>query len=337
MPGTRCLCWTRWVVPGAFGMVSTPALPAEPVREAASAVAAATVNAATEGGPGFSLFALVGLGLLVVLLGWRWRMRALPQPQAPRSTLLPSGPQVGPTWVSQPASTRADIAVGRAMPGLPDAPDTGPASYAALPEAPAAAPARPEPPSPGLHPAAPEEAWADVLATDSLVDVEQQADFFLALGQDEAAKALLAEALEAAPTPRLHLKLADVLGRHGDREAWEALRLRTEARFNLAMPAWEASPGPDRGLEAHPLALARLVAIWPNPLRAASTLGKSLRRPPAGRPARQRFDLSAYRELMLLHAIACDVARQVAVTEVDIELPFDEERPDAAAAAPSAS
>lgn len=303
-------------------MVSASVASAEPARAGAAIVA-------TEGLPGVSLFALVGLGLLVVLLGWRWRTRRHPEDLAPRSTLVPSASSPPHVPSSQPASTRAEVVMARGAPGLPDAPDTGPASYAALPpppvaEVPGTMSTPPEPARSGR-----EDAWADVLATDSLVDVEQQADFFLALGQDEAAKGLLAEALDAAPTPRLHLKLADILSRHGDREAWEALRLRTEARFNLAMPAWEAHTGPDRGLEAHPLALARLVAIWPNPLRAASTLGKSLRRPAAGRPDRQRFDLSAYRELMLLHAIACDVARQIAVTEVDIELPVGDESPSA--------
>ncbi|MBB1161304.1 type IV pilus assembly protein FimV [Aquariibacter albus] len=332
MPSKALFNQIRWIASGCASVLGdTVHAGPEPIRSAASAGTQIAAAVQSQSRPGMSLFVLVGLGLLVVLLGWRWRMRFLPDPgrtlhlpvSARQRTALPS--------TSHQASTRADVARARLSQSALEAPDTGPASYAALPgEAELLAGRLRTQPEPALGPVTPtSEGWDELLATDSLVDVEQQADFFLALGQDEAAKGLLAEALDAAPTPRLHLKLADILSRHGDREAWEALRLRTEARFNLAMPAWEAHTGPDRGLEAHPLALARLVAIWPNPLRAASTLGKSLRRPAAGRPDRQRFDLSAYRELMLLHAIACDVARQIAVTEVDIELPVGDESPSA--------
>lgn len=333
MPGTRFLRRISWTLAAGF---CAGAQAAEPARSAASAVATAAVAAVSvELVPGVSLFVLVGLGLLIVLAGWRLRMRFIPNLPMPKASPAAPASSLGGTSQVLP-STRAEVVRARPLPGPLDPPDTGPASYAALPEGGgrplSADPVVAEEASlPEDFPVAEgSDAWAEVLATDSLVDVEQQADFFLAVGQDEAAKALLAEALDGAPTPRLHLKLADILSRHADREAWEALRLRTEARFNLAMPAWDALAGPDRGLEAHPLALARLVAIWPNPLRAAATLGKSLLRPAEGHPARQRFDLSAYRELMLLHAIACDVARQVAVTEVDIELPLSEDGPNPA-------
>jgi hypothetical protein len=163
------------------------------------------------------------------------------------------------------------------------------------------------------------------VSAEELIDLEQQAEFFVTLGQDDAAIALLDSHIETAGgvSPMPYLKLLDIHRRRGDRDAYEHARQRFNQRFNGYAPAWDATAAVSQPLEERADVVARLQAVWSTPPRAMGVLEQMLFRTTAGEAA---FDLDAYREVLFLHEIARDLAeRQPPVSSVDLELPIGPE------------
>lgn len=145
------------------------------------------------------------------------------------------------------------------------------------------------------------------VATEELFDVQQQADFFMSLGEYQQAvevlKSHLAESQEPSPLAYLDLlKLYHKLGRHDD---YERLRQDFNHLFNAGAPAFEHYSDEGRGLEHYGMALSRIQALWPEP-RVLDVIESSIFRENTD-PDAEVFDLEAYRELLLLHAIAKEV------------------------------
>ena len=161
------------------------------------------------------------------------------------------------------------------------------------------------------------------VAAEELMDLEQQAEFFVVLGQDEAAIELLASHLDSsgAASPLPYLKLLEIHRRRGEREASERIRERFNRRFNAYAPEWPADPMAGRGLMDYPQLLANLQRLWSQPERALRALQASLLRRDGAEPT---FDLPAYRELLFLYAVARDLAeREQEPASVDLLLPID--------------
>ena len=161
------------------------------------------------------------------------------------------------------------------------------------------------------------------VAAEELIDLEQQAEFFVVLGQDEAAIELLASHLDSggAASPLPYLKLLEIHRRRGDREASERIRARFNRRFNAYAPEWPADPMAGRGLMDYPHVVANLQRLWSQPERALRALQASLLRRDGAEPT---FDLPAYRELLFLYAVARDLAeRRQEPQGVDLLLPID--------------
>ena len=167
------------------------------------------------------------------------------------------------------------------------------------------------------------------VSVEELIDLEQQAEFFVVLGQDEAAIDLLMGHLRSTSgtSPLPYLKLLEIYKRRGERKPYELLRERFNGRFSAIAPAWDTDWQTGRSLEDYPSVLARLQSLWYSPARAMEVLQATLMRPAgADRDAagsQDGFDLPAYRELMFLYA----VARVRAETEtggggVDVLLPI---------------
>jgi pilus assembly protein FimV len=156
----------------------------------------------------------------------------------------------------------------------------------------------------GNFPAGAETESRDVSA-EELIDLEQQAEFFVVLGQDESAIELLVAHLRdsggASPLP--YLKLLDIYRRLGDHEAYERTRDRFNQRFNAHAPSWDASGGDGRGLEDYPGVIRWIQRVWPKPLDAMAELESLLFRRDGG----ELFELAAYRELLLLYGLARDL------------------------------
>jgi tetratricopeptide (TPR) repeat protein len=145
------------------------------------------------------------------------------------------------------------------------------------------------------------------VATEELFDVQQQADFFMSLGEYQQAvdvlKSHLAESQE--PSPLAYLDLLKIYHKLGRRDDYQRLREDFNRLFNAGAPSFEHYSDEGRGLEHYGMALSRIQALWPEP-RVLDVIESSIFRE-ENNPEAEVFDLEAYRELLLLHAIAKEV------------------------------
>ncbi len=167
------------------------------------------------------------------------------------------------------------------------------------------------------------------LSVEELIDLEQQADFFVVLGQDEAAIELLMSHVrnDGGISPLPYLKLLEIYKRRGEADAYERIRDRFNRRFNAYAPDWASDLQQGLALEAYPETVQRLQALWGAPAKAMETLAAALFRRDA---SDQTYDLPAYRELLFLYAIARDF-QDHGVTDlgrnVDLLLPMHDDIP----------
>lgn len=173
----------------------------------------------------------------------------------------------------------------------------------------------PNAPSPLL---APEPLKA--VSVEELIDLEQQAEFFIVLGQDDAAIELLEAHLggHTQEIPWPYLKLMEIYRRLGRRPDYERVQGSFNAHFNCHAPTWESDMEQGRSLVDYPGVVDRLQALWAEPARAMDVLEMSLVH--LG-PEADAFDLPAYRELLFLYAVARDLSdraerRHPASTEI---------------------
>ncbi|MDP9045186.1 MAG: hypothetical protein M3O01_10330, partial [Pseudomonadota bacterium] len=162
------------------------------------------------------------------------------------------------------------------------------------------------------------------LSVEELIDLEQQAEFFVVLGQDDAAIELLMNHVrsDGGISPLPYLKLLEIYRRLGDRDAYHRIRERFNRRFNAYAPDWESDLQQGRTLLDYPDTLARLQGLWSAPGRVMETLDASLFR---RNHTDETFDLPAYRELLFLYSVARDLAEHDGVAptaRVDVLLPL---------------
>ena len=185
----------------------------------------------------------------------------------------------------------------------------------------------PTPPIPvSALPAEPPEPTRE-LSVEELIDLEQQVEFFIVLGQDDAAIELLMGHVrrDGGISPLPYLKLLEIYRRRGESEAYERIRERFNRRFNAYAPDWESDLQQGRSLEEYPDIITRLQGLWVTPPRAMQTIDASLFR---RNPSDETFDLPAYRELLLLYAILRDLAALDSAdpkAHVDLLLPLNDE------------
>jgi pilus assembly protein FimV len=160
------------------------------------------------------------------------------------------------------------------------------------------------------------------VSIEELIDLEQQADFFVALDQDDAAVNLLNDHLRqtggASPLP--YLKLLEIYRRRGDRNDYERCRVRFNQRFNAYAPDWEVGLQSGRDLASYPDITPRLQQVWRRPLDSMAELEALLFRRSRG----ELFDLPAYREVLFLYAVARDLLDHETTDtgRVDVLLPL---------------
>jgi pilus assembly protein FimV len=162
------------------------------------------------------------------------------------------------------------------------------------------------------------------VSVDEQIDLEQQADFFIALGHDESAIDLLMAHLRSngGGTPLPFLKLLEIHRRRGDRDAYERTRVRFNQRFNSVAPEWQGDPKAGRTLEDYPLVVGRIQGAWPKPLDAMAEIEALLFRRGAGS---EMFELPAYQEVLFLYQTARDLhqlSQPDAGSDVDVLLPI---------------
>jgi len=136
-----------------------------------------------------------------------------------------------------------------------------------------------------------------------LFDIAQQADFFVSLGQHDHAIDVLAnhirENVQTSPLAYLDLfKLYHDMDRQGE---YDQLRVEFNRIFNAEIPAFQGFRQRGEGLEAYEGAITRIQSLWNTP-RVLDVIEESLFRKPDS--PTEAFGLEAYRELLLLYAIA---------------------------------
>ncbi|WP_411881140.1 hypothetical protein [Polaromonas sp. YR568] len=142
-----------------------------------------------------------------------------------------------------------------------------------------------------------------IVNAEELFDVQQQADFFLSLGNtDKAVEVLRMHITDNVETSALvYLDLFDLYHSLGRKDDYDALRKDFHRMFNAQVPAFDAYATDTHGLEFYVAALTRIEALWPTP-KVLDVLEESIFRKPDSRS--EVFSLAAYRELLLLHSIA---------------------------------
>ena len=225
-------------------------------------------------------------------------------PVPPPSTLMAQAQQVPEQPAARPVATQP-------LHGL--VPDRMPAL--AVPPA----PARP------LPPIKPQPESLREVSVEELIDLEQQAEFFIVLGQDDAAIDLLESHVQGttAASPLPFLKLMEIYRRLGRRDDYERVQSAFNERFNAHAPAWDADMQQGHDLVDYPGIVERLQALWSRPDMAMEVLERSLTRPESGDDT---FELPAYRELLLLYAVARDLSERETAdrSKVDLLLPLTE-------------
>lgn len=138
---------------------------------------------------------------------------------------------------------------------------------------------------------------------EELFDVQQQADFFVSLGQNEQAVELLRGHIEGntQTSPLVYMDLFDLYHQLDRQVDYEALRKDFNQLFTGKVPAFDKYMHTSAGLEAYPVALTRIEALWPSP-KVLEVIEESILRKPVS--SADTFDLEAYRELLLLYAVA---------------------------------
>jgi hypothetical protein len=152
------------------------------------------------------------------------------------------------------------------------------------------------------------------VAAEELLDVQQQADFFVSLGDDEQAIRILRThiAESAEPSPICYLDLFKIFHKLGRQDEYTALREEFNQVFNAAVPSFDEFMVQGRGLEAFPSALAEISAHWPQP-HVLDVIEQFLFRTPG---QAEVFDLDAYRELLMLYGVAKEIIGTQAVAEL---------------------
>ncbi len=142
-----------------------------------------------------------------------------------------------------------------------------------------------------------------------LLDVRQQADFFVALGEHQKAIDVLttriAQVGESSPLVCLDLlKIYHTLGRESE---FEFMRQEFNNWFTGRVPVIDDFGNEGRSLEKYPKVIDQIVALWPDP-RVLEYIENCIYHHSTD-VYEPDFDLLAYRDLLLLHGIAKRIVR----------------------------
>lgn len=281
--------------------------------------------------------ALAGLGALAVWLGLRVRRlqgqlaRSGPvEWPLPDDEVLPADPP--PERTGRVLSQHGVLSRSQALHGPAQALPTEPSLAIAQTGFSAPEPASPAAPTPPKDFSLGTGVPPRPVSAEELLDLEQQADFFLVLEQPQSAIDLLLSHVRSTGGTQAqpYFKLLEIYQQLGDEEAYARTRERFNQRFNALAPDWSEDLAGGRALDDYPELVDRLQRAWPYPMRALAELESLLLR----RPDLEPLDLPAYRDVLMLHALVRDLPprpldqptrTEPPPTGVDLLLPLDEE------------
>ena len=147
---------------------------------------------------------------------------------------------------------------------------------------------------------------ARAVKAEELFDVQQQADFFVSIGQHEQAIEVLRNHIgdNVETSALVYLDLFNLYHQLKRQADYDALREEFNQRFNGKIPAFDFYNESSAGLESYQVALSRIEALWPSP-KVLEIIEESIFRRPD--ESAEAFDLEAYRELLLLYSVAREI------------------------------
>lgn len=143
----------------------------------------------------------------------------------------------------------------------------------------------------------------EVLTAQALFDVQEQAEFYASIGEnDQAIEILQAHIAEHEnSSPLAYVELLQLLFRLGRMDAYEEVRQQFQKHFNVHIPDFLGFSRKGCDLwSAHPDVLAQIEALWPTDEVQELLRNLILRK----NEAAQRFDLAAFDELLMLYNVA---------------------------------
>lgn len=139
--------------------------------------------------------------------------------------------------------------------------------------------------------------------TQEVLDIRQQAEFFMTLGQHEEAIALLAgHAAEAGDiNPLVYLDLLAIFHTLSRKEDFDSYRDEFNAVFTGYVPQYSDFSRKGEGLDACPEICEQLVKLWPSHGALDFLQATMLRQ--ADAPNRMIFELEVFKDMLMLHAV----------------------------------
>ncbi|WP_042419503.1 type IV pilus assembly protein FimV [Comamonas aquatica] len=222
-----------------------------------------------------------------------------PAPVPPLVQAAAQQPEATETIIAATAPAMATPAVV-AVPQEPPLPE--PAQLQELPSqvaetAPARAPVAP-----------PDTSLVEMLTAQALFDVQEQAEFYASIGENDQAVDILQShiAQHQASSPLAYLELLQLLYRLSRTDAYEQAREQFQAHFNVQVPSFLGFSRKGRDLwSGYPEVLGKIEALWPTD-DVQSLLRSLIVNNPATALAdtEVRFDLAAFDDLLMLYNVA---------------------------------
>ena len=141
------------------------------------------------------------------------------------------------------------------------------------------------------------------------VDVRQQAEFFVALGEYENAIELLTRCVQAEgeSSPLVYLDLFKLFHMLKRKAEYQKLREQFSESFSTQVPEFDEFGNEGHGLEFYADAMARITQAWPS-AKVVDIIEDYLLASPYADPT-HTFDLCAFRDLLTLHTLAKNLAK----------------------------
>lgn len=154
----------------------------------------------------------------------------------------------------------------------------------------------------------PQPSIADVLTAQALFDVQEQAEFYASIGENDQAIEILQTHLAEHETssPLAYIELLQLLYRLSRTEAFNQVREKFHAHFNVKVPDFLSFSRKGQDLwSGYPEVLGQVEALWPTD-EVQALLRNLIVREPGSASADNlvRFDLSAFDDLLMLYNVA---------------------------------
>lgn len=148
----------------------------------------------------------------------------------------------------------------------------------------------------------------EVLTAQALFDVQEQAEFYASIGENNQAIDILQShiAKHEASSPLAYIELLQLLYRLSRTEAFEKVREKFQSHFNVQVPTFLDFSRKGHDLwSGHPEVLKEIEAQWPTDDVQALLRNLIVRKHPKDDVSSEiRFELSAFDDLLMLYNVA---------------------------------